>query len=158
MIHPNGSVARPASAQMKEKNNTIEEVVSVVVSRRVWMTEPALVTAPPTAQKRADGARHRARHRQVLNAHMRPQHHEHAEEPDDDRGPAVDAHVLAQKERRESDGNERCGERDRGGFDERKPGQGREVDNMPTTLISPRPTWPSGRPVRTAALSSRRQA
>ena len=30
--------------------------------------------------------------------------------------------------------------------------------NMPQTLIMPRPKWPNGREVRTAAISSPRQA
>jgi hypothetical protein len=33
-----------------------------------------------------------------------------------------------------------------------------KLRNMPNTLMMPRPTWPSGRPVRTAEPSSRRAA
>ena len=87
-IQPSGQVAARPMAQNSEKKNTIDEVVSVSVSRRVWITAPALETAPAIANTRR--AWRGAGGGVARRVEMRPQHHHHADEADDDRDPAIE--------------------------------------------------------------------
>ena len=94
----------------------------------------------------------------IVAGKMRPQHHQHADEADHDRGPAVDADrsfrmIAASATVINGVANEIAVASTSGSR-----ASAAKLQNMPTTLISPRVTWPSGRPVRSAATSSPRQA
>ena len=128
-------------------------MVSLSVSRRVWITEPALEKAASEAAA-STPMRRRAEPAAAYCAEieMRPQHHEHAGEADVDRRPAIDAHALLEEtaptsatvisgEAKEIAVASTSGSR----------ASAAKLRNMPATLIRPRPKWPNGRSVRTAA-------
>ncbi len=93
----------------------------------------------------------RAAAEQAAGVEVRREHHDHADEPDRDRRPAVDAHALMQDERGEGDRDQRRRESDGSHLGERQAGQRREAQEHADDAeqaagdVAERPTGAHGR-------------
>ena len=122
---PNGSVTRPAT-------RADDREVEHDRGRRLAPRQRTGLHRRAGAEERADQPERRAGDRNrvggaAIDIEMRRQHHQHAGETDDHRAPAIDAHVLLEKDRRQRHREQRRDVLDRGGVDHRQPRQRGEI-------------------------------